>query len=245
MNQTTPRLYKRETFNSESQWLNARAFGGSSASAIVGKNPWMSKLDLYNAIVNGRKRDEETKNDSMLYGTECEKYIRSIVRENCKGRIRVLSPRQHEMFRRVDKPYMTATLDGRLIVTTKMDGDTVLGSLEPGSKGVLEIKTHDVRNRLDESNWNDSHIPDNYFIQVCHYLAVMNDFDFAILVAKLRYFDYFEKGGKSIRKEEIRYYRMVRSDPVITKNIAYIERMETQFWEENIQKRMMPEITIG
>ena len=36
--------YKVEHFKSREEWLSNRGLGGSSASAIVGFNPWMNAL---------------------------------------------------------------------------------------------------------------------------------------------------------------------------------------------------------
>ena len=79
------------------------------------------------------------------------------------------------MYRRIDKPYMTATLDGKLV------------EIATGRKGILEIKTREIKNREDAENWQNGKIPDNYYIQCLHYLSVLNDHEFAILVAKLNF----------------------------------------------------------
>ena len=218
--------YIKETFKTKQEWLKARAFGGSSASAILGVNPYMSKLELYRAIVMPNKHPLFKENESMFYGTKCEPLIRKIFAYDFP-QYRVHTPKNNEMYRRTDKPFMTATLDG--ILTEK-------GTKR---KGVLEIKTHDIRNRKDEENWAQ-HIPDNYYVQVLHYLLVMNDFEFALLTAKLRFFDFFSADGKKLLKTEIRYYYIDRNDEQVKKDLELLERKETEFWENNIQKKIMP-----
>lgn len=224
--------YTKETFKSKKEWLKARGFGGSSASAIIGCNPYMSVLELYKAIVMPNEHPLVKENESMYYGTKCEPLIRKIFAYDFKDKYRVHTPKDNEMYRRKDKPYMTATLDG------------VLTEKKSKRKGVLEIKTHDIRNRKDEQNWSD-HIPDNYYIQVLHYLLVMNDCDFAILTAKLRFYDFFSEDGKKLLKTEMRYYYIDRKDEQVQKDLAFLEKKETDFWENHIQKKVIPNIKIN
>lgn len=219
--------YTKETFKTKDEWLKARGFGGSSASAIMGVNPYMSKLELYRAIVMPNDHPLVKENESMNYGTKCEPLIRKIFAYDFKEKYRVHTPKDNEMYRRVDKTYMTATLDGILTEKPNM------------RKGVLEIKTHDIRNKKDEQNWSE-HIPDNYYVQVLHYLLVMNDFEFAVLTAKLRFYDYFNADGKKLLKTEIRYYYIDRHDEQVKRDLELLEKKETEFWENNIQKKIMP-----
>ena len=224
------RLYSREIYKEKQDWLKSRGFGGSSASAILGKNPYMSKVELYRAIVMPNKNPILDKpNEAMYYGTQCEPLVRKMFTLDFADKYDVIAPKGYEMYRRKDKPYLTATLDGRL--TEK----------STGRKGVLEIKTHDIRNKADEENWN-GHIPDNYYIQVMHYLVVMNDYDFVVLTAKLRYFDYFDEEGKKLLRTEIRYYYIERSE--VAKEVEYLEKKETDFWENNITKKVIPSFEI-
>ena len=135
------------------------------------------------------------------------------------------------MFCRYDKPWMTATLDGTLIHKISK------------KKFILEIKTHDIRNKKDDEMWQVT-IPVNYFIQVIHYLNVMNDYDGAILCARLRFFDYYNEDGKKLLKTETRYYYIDRKDEEVQKQMIALEKVETKFWEENVLKRIPPKTTI-
>lgn len=233
----TTKLYKKEKFKTKEEWLNNRAFGGSSASALFGVNPYMSNLDIYCACVsepNEKDIDEDDDNASTIYGQENEPIIRELVKIDFANKFDVKSPNGYEMYRRTDKPYMTATLDGLMTTITT-----------PKEKWILEIKTHDVRNSADLEEWN-GHLPQNYFIQVLHYLAVLNDTKGAWLVAKLRYIDY-ETGlprtaGNGKCGEEIRYYKIERKD--FEKDIAKLEQVETDFYENYVAKRVPPPINI-
>lgn len=227
MQKGTAKNYTREIFKTKEEWLKHRGLGGSSASAILGKNPYMSKLELYRAIVMPNKNPLIKQNESMYYGTRCEPLIRNLFAYDHDDLYRVHTPKKYEMYRRIDKPYMTATLDG------------VLTEKGTQKKGILEVKTHDVRNRKDEEEWKD-HIPENYYIQVLHYLLVMNDCEYVVLTAKLKFYDYFNADGKKLTKTEIRYYYIDRNDEHIQKDLAFLEKKETEFWEENVQKKVMP-----
>lgn len=228
------KIYRKETFKTRSEWLSARGIGGSSASAILGVNPWQTPLGLYNSIVFSKEgeREEEKRTPALDYGSGAEGLIRRIHALDGQnlGQWRVIGPgRLHAMYRRKDKPWMTATIDGTVV--------------EPdGRKGVLEIKTHDIRGREDRESWESNQLPQNYYVQVLHYLAVLNDYQFAVLVAKLRYFDY-SSGERRLDRTEIRYYRIERLDKQA--EIDLLEEKETSFWEENVQKRVPPKVLIG
>ena len=80
--------------------------------------------------------------------------------------------------------------------------------------------------------------------QVIHYLKLMNDYDGAILVARLRFFDYYNEDGKKLLRTETRYYYIDRKDEEVQKQMIALEKVETKFWEENVLKRVPPKTTI-
>lgn len=219
--------YKVEYFGSNAEWLNNRGLGGSSAAAILNKNPYLSLMELYNSIKFGRKKEKEKSNEILEYGHKAEPLIRKIFELNFKYKYKVFAPKNNEMYRCVEYPEMTATLDGRLedIVTKE--------------KGILEIKTHDIKNSQDLENWNN-HIPDNYFAQLLHYFIVMDDYSFAWLVAKLKFYKIVD-GARVLDREEIRYYFIKRSE--VEKEIAYLKKKEIEFIE-NTRKGIMPTVKI-
>lgn len=166
----------------------------------------------------------------MIYGTKLEPLIRKAFGFDFQ-QYNVISPKGFEMYARCDKPYLTATLDGKLIHKISK------------KKLILEIKTHDIRNRKDEEEWSKS-IPIHYFIQVIHYLNVMTDYEGAILVGRLRFFDYFNDDGKTLLKTETRYYYIDRRDEEVQKQMVALEQALTKFWEENVMKHIPPQVTI-
>ena len=228
------RNYRKETFSSRAEWLAARGFGGSSASAILGCNPWMSAIELYNTAVAEKKgpRKEDRGNAATEYGTKAEGLIRAIhaLDGDNTGQWIVRGPgKMHSMYRRKDKPYLTATIDGSLFEP------------ETGEKGILEIKTHDIRGKADAEQWASGTLPQNYYVQCLHYLMVMGDMQFVQLVAKLRYFDW-DGEKRTLSRTEIRYYRIERSEK--EEEIAALERAETSFYENHVRKRVPPPIKV-
>lgn len=217
--------YKKEKYKTFDEWINARGFGGSSCSALFDCNPYMTKLDIYCSATNDIKNElNETDNESTQYGKKLEPVIADLVRYNFEKKFKLWRPKGYVMFRSTKLPIMTSTLDG------------ILTDIETKEKWVLEIKTHDLRDSADRELWRTG-IPKNYLYQCLHYLAVMNDFVGAILVAKLREIDY---STGLVDREEINYYIIKREDSV--KTIANIIEVEKDFYENHILKRIPPDV---
>jgi predicted phage-related endonuclease len=221
--------YTKERYKNKEEWLKNRGLGGTSASAITGNSKWKDKLELFNSIIIGNEHETQKTNESLMYGTACEPLIRKQFELDFANKYKVITPKGYELYRRKDKPYMTATPDSLLI------------DLQAKKKGIQEIKTHDVLNREDAEEWNGS-IPQNYFEQVIWYLAVMDDIDFVEVTAKLKFYDYFDEGGKKLLKSETRYYYIARED--VKDSIKALETIVTRYWEENIIKGEIPNVYI-
>lgn len=228
------KTYKKIKFHNREERLKHRGIGGSSAGAILGVSKWQTKLDVwYHFKSQGEDTKTDNKTESQVYGTEVEDLIRQIVKLNLKNYgIKVLEPEPNTMY--VDKIYnfLTATIDGSLIVENE---DKNLWGLK-GKKGILEIKSHIVKNQEDLEEW-EGKLPQAYLSQVLHYLMVLNDYDFVVLVAKLQYFDYLKKPSP-LEKEEIRYYRIQRSEFETTINRLKIA--EIAFYERYIKGDEIP-----
>lgn len=228
------KLYRKEKFKTQEEWLHARGFGGSSASALFGVNPYQTALDIYCAgIADDYENSDDTKTVSTIYGQDNEPLLREIVKVNFAKKYKIQSPNGFTQYRRIDKPYMTATLDG------------LMTELETKDKWILEIKTHEVQSRADLEEWN-GHLPQRYFIQCLHYMAVLNDTKGAWLVAKLRYLDYDTGLPRTADNgqcgEEIRYYKIERKD--FLDDIAKLEQVETDFEINHIEKRIPPNVEL-
>ena len=102
---------------------------------------------------------------------------------------------------------MHASLDGELLDST-------------GRHGILEIKTTNILQGSQWEKWRDK-IPDNYFCQVLHYLAV-TEYDFAVLKAQI-------KSGQGERMRiETRHYFIERKE--VEEDIECLVESERKFW---------------
>lgn len=228
---TRKKTYTSETFKTREEWLASRGIGGSSASAIAGMNPWKTALELYQELVFQNAPKKEQNSPILQYGHDCEVLIRKQLALDLADTHTVKGPKGYTMYRSTKHPYMTATIDGMLREKT---GEK--------RKGILEIKTHEVRRQRDLTDWENG-IPSNYLIQVLHYLLVLNDFDFVKVVAKLNFFDYDRESKKAeLTKTEYRYYHIERED--VKAELEWLERIETEFYEENVKKGIPPQAEI-
>ena len=104
-------------------------------------------------------------------------------------------------------PWAHASLDGELV-----DLD--------GRRGILEIKTTNILQSMQWEKW-DNRIPDNYYIQVLHYLLV-TEYDFVVLKAQL----------KRVRDGEVRlttkHYHIEREE--VLDDIEMLKNEEEKFW---------------
>ena len=158
---------------SREEWLNKRTsfVGGSEAAALVGKNPYMSNIDLWQIKTGQQAKADIDDKEYVIYGRNAEEHLRALF---------ALDYPQYEV-KYVDNnmwlndryPFAHASLDGWLI------------EKETGRKGILEIKTTNILQSMQKEKW-DHRIPDNYYCQVLWYLGVTG-FEFAVLKAQLKY----------------------------------------------------------
>lgn len=157
---------------SRAAWLEKRKsyIGGSEAACIVGMNRYQSNVDLWELKTGRRKAEDISANPYVQYGTNAECFLRELFSlDYPQYNVEYV---ENNMWLNSDYPFAHASLDGWL---TDRDG----------RKGILEIKTTNIRNAAMRERWNNR-IPDNYFIQVLHYLMVTG-FDFVILKAQLKW----------------------------------------------------------
>lgn len=196
------------------QWLQERkrGIGGSDAAAVLGLNPYMTNVDLWK-IKTGRKEQEDISEKPFVkYGTEAEKHLIALFALDFP--LYEVTHADNDLIRHPQYEFLHASLDGRLYEKAS------------GRKGILEIKTTNILQSMQNEKWNDS-VPQNYFCQVLHYLNVTG-FDFAILKAQLKtewqneirlttrhyYFDRkdFERDIKVLQDAEIKFWQHVIND---------------------------------
>ena len=229
------KLYRKEKYDNFVGWYSNRGIGGSSASALFNENKYQTRLDVYCAMTSKPNERIETAEDlddydtsSTLRGKRLEPIIRELIKTRLGKQFRIQTPNGYTMYRRKDKPYMTATLDGILI------------DKKTGERWVLEIKTHSDLGHEDMAEW-DKQLPNNYYIQVAHYLAVLNDFVGVYVVADILH-DNFETEMPRTADlgcgDEIRYYKQTREK--MLKDIKLVEEVETEFMENNVSNHIPP-----
>jgi putative phage-type endonuclease len=131
------------------QWLEMRrrGIGGSDSAAIVGLNPYSSKLAVY-ADKLGLVPERED-NEAMREGRELEDYVAKRWEEKTGKKVQ----RLNAMLINEEFPWAIANLDRKVV----------------GERSFLEIKTTSAWNKADFAN---GEIPPTYYCQVQHYLAV-------------------------------------------------------------------------
>lgn len=206
----TSRINSRITMlelGSRDEWLQARGkrIGGSEASAVVGLNPYMSNTDLWSIKTGRREAEDISDKPYVRYGHDAEPLLRELFKLDFPDY--KVGYVDNNLFLNSRYPWAHASLDGWL-----QDPE--------GRTGILEIKTTEILQSMQKEKWKDR-IPDNYYLQVLHYMMVM-EADFACLKAQLKY-DY--DGDIYL---QIRHYWIERQD--VENDIRILSEKEEEFW---------------
>ena len=193
--------------SSRDEWLQARGkrIGGSEASAVVGLNPYMSNTDLWSIKTGRREAEDISDKPYVRYGHDAEPLLRELFKLDFPDY--KVGYVDNNLFLNSRYPWAHASLDGWL-----QDPE--------GRTGILEIKTTEILQSMQKEKWKDR-IPDNYYLQVLHYMMVM-EADFACLKAQLKY-DY--DGDIYL---QIRHYWIERQD--VENDIRILSEKEEEFW---------------
>lgn len=207
-------------FQNREEWLAARKnhIGGSDASACVGMNPYKDNVQLWEEKMGLMIPEDISDRDYVQYGIQAEDHLRAMFALDYP-QYQVLYE-DNNMFTNTDYPWMHASLDGELI-----DAD--------GRRGILEIKTTNILQSMQREKWNNR-IPDNYYCQVLHYLAV-TEHDFAVLKAQLK----SEFGGEL--RIATRHYFIDRKD--VEEDIRWLIEAERRFWS-CVESRCRPSLIL-
>ena len=211
---------RRIIFDSKEEWLKHRTrIGGSDAAAILGLNPWKSNIELWMEKTGQAIAPDISDKDFVKYGVSAEPLLRNLF---------AIDFPEYEveyfgdnMILNDDFPFGAASLDGEL--TEKATG----------RKGILEIKTTNILQSMQKEKWNHR-IPDNYYIQILHYLMV-TEFDFAILKAQLK----SEFNGEIYL--QTKHYKIERLE--VEADIEFLESSERKFWKQ-VQERRKPDLIL-
>ena len=202
-------------------WLEERkhTIGGSDASAVVGMNPYMTNVDLFEYKTGIRQQEDISEKPYVQYGHDAEPLLRELFKLDFpQYRVEYVD---NNLFRNDKYPWGHYSADGWLFDET-------------GRKGVLEIKTTEILQSMQKEKWNQK-IPDNYYIQVLHGMLIM-EADFAVLKAQLKtVFD-------GVPYLQIKHYHIERSE--VQADIDYLAQQEKIFYEKNSLGKRKPDLIL-
>ena len=187
----------------------------------MGLNPYMANTDLWKIKMKKKEPEDISDRPYVQYGQKAEPHLRELFRlDYPQYRVGYV---ENNLFLNSRFPWAHASLDGWL-----QDRD--------GRIGILEIKTTEILQSMQKEKWKDR-IPDNYFLQVLHYMMVM-EADFACLLAQLKY----NYDGDIFK--QTRHYWIERKDH--ENDIMFLAGKEEEFWESMKSGRqpatLLPEI---
>lgn len=173
------------------KWLEARAIGigGSDAAVIMGMNPYKSPYQLWLEKTGQAEAPDLSHVQAVYWGSKNEANIADWFQEETGKRVKRLGT-----LRRREYPFMLANVDRTVV----------------GENAGLEIKTAGVR---QYRKWKDDEIPDAYYCQCLHYMAVTGA-DYWYIAVLL--------GGN-----EAKWKRIERNE----EDIQHLIMAETDFWK--------------
>lgn len=213
---------------SREEWLKERSkgIGGSDAAAVLGLHPYMTNVELWE-IKTGRKQKTDVSDEAaVLYGTKAEEHIRELVKLD------------HPDFDIFHHDFSTEFNKKFTFIRGSFDGEIYVHHTK--IKGVLEIKTSNIQNSMMLKKW-DNRIPQNYYIQVLHYMLVNEAFEFGLVKALLR-FEY-EKQNNGLFESipsEFREYFINRNEEQVQTDLKYLLEKEIEFWRYVEQDKRPP-----
>ena len=212
-------MVEMKVLNNRDEWLKNRTrIGGSDAAAIVGMNPYMSNVELWEIKTGITTQRDISEEPYVKYGTEAEQHLRELFKLDFPEY--EMHYAENNMWTNDKYPFSHASLDGWLI-----DQD--------GRMGIWECKTTNILKSMQKEKWRER-IPDNYYIQLLHYFMV-TEFKFAILKAQLK----SEFNGDVYI--QTKHYKIERAD--VDEDIKYLADAELKFWEQ-VQTKTRPALIL-
>jgi putative phage-type endonuclease len=182
------------------EWLalRRRGIGGSDAAKVLGISRWGGPLTVYMDKL-GLLPPEEEQSEAAYWGTTLEEVVAREFTRRSGLRVR----RKNAIVHHKNYPWMIANVDREVVGTNKG----------------LECKTVSAY-KADE--WTGDEVPDAYYIQCQHYMAVM-EWESCYIAALV--------GGQRFVFKEI-----LRND----EEINFIIDAERLFWEDHVVPRIPP-----
>ena len=194
----------------EDTWRQARqnSIGASDAAAVIGISPWKTEAQLWDEKANGKTLDFH--NADTERGHRSENHILELYGIETGRKIfsgeRIMLMSNHN-------PFMSCTLDG-------------IDFTDENNPIVIEVKSV----KFSHGEWSDDKIPDYYFTQLLHQLAVTG-WNEAILLVRFTRNEEWESASE-------RMYHVKRED--VQDQIDKLVRKESKFWNEYVINKKRP-----
>ena len=203
-------------FKSDTEWheLRGKGIGGSDASIVLNVNQYKTAYELWEEKTGTKERVFIT-NDAIEKGNRCEDPMLQLFGA-LHPEYEIIDTKNITLISKYWEP-ARANLDGVLVDSN-------------GVYGIYEGKTATIQNMGIIENWKDK-VPDSYFYQVLHYLAV-TQYDYAIIYALLD-FPFWNK-------QELRTYEFYRNDYL--QEINFLVSEEVNFWNNYVVPKVEPPI---
>lgn len=212
-------MVEMKVLKNRAEWLaNRNRIGGSDASAILGMNPYISNVELWEIKTGITTQRDISEEPYVKYGTEAEQHLRELFKLDFPEY--EMHYAENNMWTNDKYPFSHASLDGWLTDSN-------------GRHGIWECKTTNILKSMQKEKWRER-IPDNYYIQLLHYFMV-TEFDFAILKAQLK------SEFNSDVYIQTKHYKIERAD--VEEDIKYLADAESKFWEQ-VQTKTRPALLL-
>lgn len=191
-----------EEMQDREAWLKMRktGIGGSDAAVVLGLSKWKSPFELWMEKTGQTEEVDIGDNEYIEAGNRLEQTIADWFCDKTGKKVRRCG-----MLRNKEHPFMLADID-RLVV---------------GENAILECKTA-AQWKLHE--WDEDNLPDTYYLQVQHYLAV-GGYEKAYIAVLV--------GGHKFIWKEI---------PRNEEDIEVLIKAEEEFWNKNVIEKALPDV---
>lgn len=207
------------------EWIDARknGIGASDAGVILGVSKWKSNMELWFEKTGQKQPADISDKPYVKYGHDAEPFLRGLFAlDHPEYKVTYESP--YKMIFSDDHPFIFCTPDGEL------------EEIATGRRGGLEIKTTEIMNSRQWSEW-DGRIPDTYYAQVLHQMLATG-WEFVWLRAQIKW--HSRKGPRT----DIRDYQIERNE--VQEDIEWVRDSEISFWNSVLERKQpglkLPEI---
>ncbi|WP_329757560.1 YqaJ viral recombinase family protein [Acidaminococcus intestini] len=208
------------------KWLATRnlGIGGSDAAVIMGLNPYKSSYKLWLEKTGQAAPEDLSGNQAVYWGTVNEPTIAKWFTETTGKKVE-----RYGTLQSADHPFMIANID-RVVV---------------GENAGLEIKTAGVQ---QAKLWKDDEIPDSYYCQCLHYMAVTGaDYWYiAVLLggndSKWKWIERNEEDIKTLIQAEKEFWELVQTKtaPPVDGSLSCSQALAARYPDSRAEEIMLP-----